>query len=198
MSQNNHKRNYKNHLSFILTWIRSPRSIGAVIPSSKALSKAMAAQIELSARGDLVEIGAGTGVVTKEVLARLAGQKKLLVIERNEHFFNILHKIFPTTHLINDDAQNLMQILADQNITEVNAIISSLPLLSLPATIRGNIIAAMAQAIGENGRIIQFTYGLNSPIPQELLVQNQLKGECKKLVICNIPPAKIWVYQKDR
>lgn len=187
----------QNYLSFIANWAKSPRLMGAVSPSSRYLSRAMVAQIDLSKNGDIVEIGAGTGAVTKELIKIIPANKKNIVIEFNNKFFNILCHKFPNINIINDDAQNLTNILEQNQVNEVNAIVSSLPLLSLPIKVRNKAVAEMVQAIGDNGRIIQFTYGLKSPIPKELMELHNLAGECRKSIIINLPPAKVWVYQKS-
>ena len=57
---------------FFRQFLRSPRSIGAVLPSSPALARVMLAPIDFSTAQAIVEFGPGTGALTREIAARLA------------------------------------------------------------------------------------------------------------------------------
>jgi phosphatidylethanolamine/phosphatidyl-N-methylethanolamine N-methyltransferase len=189
-------------LHFIINWIKSPRMIGAILPSSARLARAMVAQIPEDVQGSVVEIGAGTGVMTRAIAAllpRLSVDARLLVLERNPDFFALLQRAFADSSaisIVHGDAQHLSDIISTHGITHVRAIISSLPLLSLPEELRDAIIAEMVTAIGKHGRIIQFSYGIKSPIPDALLQQHGLTARRTSLVLANIPPARVWVYQQ--
>jgi phosphatidylethanolamine/phosphatidyl-N-methylethanolamine N-methyltransferase len=191
----------RHYITFLASWIKTPRMIGAIAPSSKRLARAMVAQIAEDAQGSVVEIGAGTGVMTRAIAAWLSQREqeaRVLVVERNHDFYALLHRAFQENEavsIVHGDAQALSSILSAHGIERVCAIISSLPLLSLPIAVRDAIIAEMAEAIGQHGRIIQFSYGIKSPIPDELLQQHGLKAKRAAFVLANIPPARVWVYQ---
>lgn len=197
MLLNRHNQVQKQyHRHFIAAWLRSPLKMGAVLPSSRKLAQAIARQVDIGKEGAVVEIGAGTGVVTKALLGVGVSKNNLLVIEREKQFYNLLERDFPELRLLCADAMNLEAVLQKSDVSKVNAIVSSLPLLSMPSSVRLVIEEQMAKAIGDGGIIIQFTYGHRSPISGSELERYRLKGKRVKTVVANIPPAHIWIYER--
>lgn len=183
---------------FIAAWLHSPLKVGAVVPSSRSLAKAMAVQIDVENPGAVIELGPGTGVVTHALLKAGIAADRLLVIERDKRMFGVMASQFPELRVICADAMELDKVIAKERITQVNAVVSSLPLLSMPKMVRGVIEKQMAEAIGDEGIIVQFTYGPKSPISGDELTKYKLRGKRVKTVIANIPPAHVWVYKRER
>lgn len=181
---------------FIGAWMRSPLSMGAVIPSSRSLARAMAEQVDVGAPGTVVELGAGTGAVTQALVKLKLATDCLISIERDSKLISILAHRFPQLKVLNADAVHLDKALASAGVTRINAIVSSLPLLSLPKPIRSAIEQQMAEAIAAGGKIVQFTYGPKSPISQATLRKYGLTAQRVKTVLVNVPPAQVWVYQR--
>jgi phosphatidylethanolamine/phosphatidyl-N-methylethanolamine N-methyltransferase len=172
---------------FIAAWLRSPLKIGAALPSSRGLARAMASQVDLSREGAVVELGAGTGVVTQALLEAGIAHDKLLVIERDKKLHSLLHAIFHDLKVLCADALELEDVLKNSGINKVNAIVSSLPFITMPVAIRHGI---------QEQIIIQFTYGPKSPINRSEMKRYGLVGQRVKLVLVNVPPAHVWVYHK--
>jgi len=179
-----------------MAWMKSPLKIGSFVPSSRALARAVAKQIHYDQAGAVVELGAGTGVITNAILEAGLDAKRLIVIERDAGMHEILCAHFPQLTIIKGDACNLKALLAEHGIEQVNSIISSLPLLSMPNQLRIIIEEQMIGAIGEHGRIVQFTYGHRSPFVRNGLHKVKLNGRRVATILANIPPAHIWVFQK--
>jgi phosphatidylethanolamine/phosphatidyl-N-methylethanolamine N-methyltransferase len=170
--------------------------MGAALPSSKILADAMARQVGISKEGIIVELGAGTGVMTQALLEYGITPDKLLVIEREKQLHTLLQENFPNLKILCADALELENVLSNAGIKKVNAIISSLPFLSMPDSVRRGIQEQMVRSIGAEGMIIQFTYGLQSPINTDELKEYGLEGERVKFVLFNVPPAHVWVYRR--
>ena len=187
----------KKQAHFIKAWIRSPMKMGAVVPSSRFLARAMVQQIDSAQEGAVIELGAGTGVVTHELLKYGLPVKDIIIIEREPRLHALLKAQYPSVNILCADAAHLDEVLKKHGITKVNAIVSSLPLLSMPKALRGAIVSQMADAIKEDGRIIQFTYGPKSPIGRYLLEKCNLYGRRVKSVFVNMPPAHVWVYYRS-
>ena len=115
---------------------------------------------------------------------------------REEKLYALLGTVFPDLPLLCADAMDLDEVLKDNGIHKVNAIVSSLPFLMMPAQVRGIIEEQMAKAIGLDGIIVQFTYGHKSPISPSELNRYGLVGKRVKLVLANVPPAHVWVYKR--
>jgi phosphatidylethanolamine/phosphatidyl-N-methylethanolamine N-methyltransferase len=192
------KRHRHRSDRFIAAWLRSPLKVGAVVPSSRTLAKAMAKQVDVSKPGVVIELGPGTGVVTHALLKAGIAHDKLLVIERDKRMYGVMAAQFPDLDVICADAMELTKTLAERKVTKVSAIVSSLPLLSMPKQVRGAIEKQMAEAIGDEGVIVQFTYGARSPLPKTELFKYRLWGRRVRSVLANIPPAHVWVYKRER
>ncbi len=183
---------------FFKAWIKNPRNIGAIAPSSNLLGQAIASEINLDKPGFIIELGGGTGALTKALLNSGIDPKRLIVIEQNLNFVKLLKQQFTQSLILEADAQNLAQVLKDQKITEINAIVSGIPLRSLPKRVLINIIKNSLSLLSIDSSFIQFTYGVRSPIPLKLVHENPSLFSIKvsNRVWGNIPPATVWVYSR--
>src|SRR5215470_5419078 len=109
-------------------WLKNPRKIGAVAASGPELAAAMARHIPQGADGYVVELGGGTGPVTRAILDTGVPPDRLIVVERD-----------PNVRVVQGDAMHLQQLLRDENIHPVKAIVSSLPLLIMKKAIQYRI-----------------------------------------------------------
>jgi phosphatidylethanolamine/phosphatidyl-N-methylethanolamine N-methyltransferase len=183
---------------FFLRWLKNPRTMGAVWPSSANLANAMAAQLhKLHPEDYVLELGPGTGVVTKGLCRAGVPQKQLIIIERDSAFIGQLKKDFPEAIVLEGDARDLTSMLHAHNIHQVAAVVSSLPLLTIPKSIRDVVVHEAFRALKPNGVFIQFTYGLVSPVPRNLQRDVGISGKIAKRIWSNFPPARVWRYQTE-
>jgi phosphatidylethanolamine/phosphatidyl-N-methylethanolamine N-methyltransferase len=192
----NPKHRRKRH-HFLAAWLRSPKGIGALLPSSRSLARAMVAQIDTSVPGMIIELGAGTGVMTHALLEAGIPPERLIILERDQMLHDVLAAQFPGLTVLCEDAVNLDKILAKHGSSEVCGIISSLPFLTIPKDIGQAIQVQMAKIIGKAGVIVQFTYGMQSPITKPQLQKLGLVSKRCKIVVANVPPAHVWVYRQN-
>jgi phosphatidylethanolamine/phosphatidyl-N-methylethanolamine N-methyltransferase len=175
-------------------WLKNPFKIGAVAASSPELAAAMARHIPLGGDGYVVELGGGTGPVTRAILAAGVPAAQLIVVERDLALHRHLSERYPDVRVLHGDAMHLQQLLRRERIQPVKAIVSSLPLLSMKKAIQHRI-GAQAFAVLEPGApLIQFTYGLFSPLNRRLL---GVSGSVEDRVLQNLPPASVWLYRKS-
>ena len=189
-------RRQRHH--FIAAAMRSPFKIGALLPSSRGLARAMASAVDIKRPGSVIELGAGTGVVTHALLKVGIAPEKLVVIERDERLHALLSSHFPLLSILQADAIELDSVLAAHCVSKINAIVSSLPFLVMPKEVRNAIQHHLATLIGDDGVLIQFTYGPASPIAAPVMRKYKLHGKRIKLVVANVPPAHVWVYRRER
>jgi phosphatidylethanolamine/phosphatidyl-N-methylethanolamine N-methyltransferase len=183
---------------FFLRWLRNPRSVGAVLPSSSGLGNAMAAQLsELHVDEYVLELGPGTGPVTRALCRAGVRQDRLVIIEREHAFIEKLKHDFPEALVLEGDARDLISMLHAHNVRQVAAVVSSLPLLSIPKAIRDVVVHEAFKALKPNGVFIQFTYGLLSPVPRHLQRDVGIRGKIAKHIWRNFPPARVWRYQVE-
>jgi len=173
-------------------WLKNPRKIGAVAVSSAELAGAMARQVPRGP-GYVVELGGGTGSVTKALLKAGTPPEKLIVVERDPTLHKVLQERYPGVKVLLGDAAKLQPLLKREGIDHVKAIVSSLPLISMKRSLQDRITAQAFMALEPGAPLIQFTYSLFSPIARR---RHGVHGEVGDRVLQNLPPASVWVYRK--
>lgn len=173
-------------------WLKNPRKIGAVAVSSPELAAAMARQVPRGP-GYVVELGGGTGSVTKALLQAGTPADRLVVVERDPTLHQLLQERYPDIRVVLGDAAKLQKLLQREGIDHVKAIVSSLPLISMKRSVQDRITAQIFSVLGPGAPLIQFTYSLFSPIPRRRF---GVHGEVEDRVLQNLPPASVWVYRK--
>ncbi len=185
----------RRNLSFLRRWLQNPRAVGAMVPSGRSLAGAMAAEIDLGAQGAVVELGGGTGNVTAALLAAGVTAQDIVVIERDPGFAKLIAARFPEVRVLLGDAADLRRLLRQAGIGPVKAVVSGLPLLSIPDRICLRIIAEAIEALTDEGVLVQFTYGPASPVSRRILSRLGLEAQRASWVVDNFPPASVWRYR---
>ena len=185
---------------FLKRWLRRPLAMGAVVPSGRLLAAAMA-RATLAAMegrpGHVVELGAGTGEVTKALLAAGIPPERLTLVERDPELAAFLRRRFAGSQIIEGDAARLAALLSGRDIEQVAAVVSSLPLLSLPAEIVNGIVRGVFEALPRGAGLVQFTYGLTPPVPRGLRDDLSLVATSGRRIWLNVPPAVVWTFKRS-
>ena len=181
-----------DELQFIRSWIDKPLRTGAVMPSSKALARAMARAVDPEASGPVIELGPGTGPVTAALVERGIDPSRLVLVEFNPDFCRLLRTRYPTATVIQGDAYRLRRLVETTLKEPAAAIVSGLPLLTKPLRTRLRLLADAVAVMKPGAPLVQFTYGVVPPIPKTLA---GVSAEPSNLIWLNIPPARIWVYR---
>lgn len=187
----------KTRGKFIKEFMKERKQVGAVAPSSKHLCKRMCKYIDFEKVKVIVELGPGTGVVTRELISRMNKDTLLFVLETNETFYLELKEEFknlPNVQLYNQSAENIIGVLKENNLTEasVDTVVSSLPLTVIPKNIVDKIVINSKKSLKENGQYIQFQYSLNA----KKLLKKTFKNVKINFVPINVPPAFVYVCNK--
>jgi phosphatidylethanolamine/phosphatidyl-N-methylethanolamine N-methyltransferase len=178
---------------FLRRWLHNPLRIGAIAPSSRRLADAMARLVPAGGPGWIIELGGGTGVITAALLRAGIAPGRLAVIERDPLLHRHLCERFPKVHVIHGDAARLGETLRPLGVDHAAAIVSGLPLLSIPRPIQDEIVRGAFRLLSPGAPFIQFTYGPMSPIGRERM---NVEGHVARRVIGNLPPASVWVYRR--
>lgn len=175
---------------FLRHALRRPATSGAFLPSSRHLARAMTAQAE---HADLlVELGAGTGAVTR-ALRESHPHVPLVVVEAEPRLAEHLRRNFPEADVRAQWAHDVLDGLVDAPSQTV--IVSSLPFRSLPKTVRNRTVKAVCDFLTSDPlrRLVQFTYQPRPPF--ELPPHFDLRWHRASMVWRNAPPAGVWVLQ---
>ena len=184
---------------FLKRWLRRPLAMGAVVPSGRLLAEALA-QTTLSVvqgrEGHVIELGAGTGEVTTALLAAGIPGERLALVERDPELTAFLRRHFRGPRIIEGDAARLSRLLATHRIDKVAAIVSGLPLLSLPTEVVNGIVNSVFDTLPRGAALVQFTYGAAPPVPRSLRASLRLVGARGRRIWRNVPPAVIWTFRR--
>ena len=181
---------------FLRKLLENPRLTGAVAPSGPFLARAMARAVGTLRDGLVVELGPGTGPVTKALIEYGVAQEKLVLVEYDPIFCRMLAQRFSPARVVQGDAYDLPRALGAYSGERIVAIVSSLPLLNQPPALRAKLIDDAFALMGATGVFVQFTYGLDSPAPRKACI-NKYSGQCSAPIWRNLPPARVWTYRAD-
>jgi phosphatidylethanolamine/phosphatidyl-N-methylethanolamine N-methyltransferase len=156
----------------------------------------MAAAAGSPLRGLVIELGPGTGPVTRSLIERGLPPSRLVLVEYDAAFCNMLESRFGDVRIIQSDAYDLSRTLSSFAGQPIAAVVSSLPLLNQPPARRTKLIADAFALMGPSGVFVQFTYGLQSPIPREFCA-NRYSALRSRPILLNLPPAFVWTYRLD-
>ena len=180
----------RHKTTFLKTFFKERKQVGALAPSSKFLVNKMCDKIDFENAKAILELGPGTGVFSKEILARASADTKIIIVELNEEFFKLLQKNLkdPRVILVRDSADNIDLILKENNIKHVDAILSSLPLAVIPEKIKKRIIIKSHAILRTGGSFVQYQYSLNA----KKMIEKKFGKIKLGFVTINIPPAFIY------
>lgn len=177
---------------FARQFLASPLQVAAVSPSSRFLARAMAAGLGPHT-GPVVEFGPGTGQLTRGILAAGVPARDLTLIEMGGDFARLLAQRFAGVAVVRAGAQDAARLIAPAS---VGAVISGLPLLSMPTPVVEAIMTASFTILRPGGEMRQFTYGAKPPIPAEVMDRLGLVALRGRKVWANVPPARVYVIKR--
>ena len=182
-----------DEVRFIRSWLERPLSTGAVTPSGRVLARTMARYVNPNLAGPVVELGPGTGPVTEALLAEGIEPERLVLVEFNPAFCQLLRARFPTATVVQGDAYGLRRLVGGILQQPAAAIVSGLPLVTKPMRMRLRLLRDALQLLRPGAPFIQFTYSVVSPIPKTL---PGMQARASERIWLNLPPAQVWVYRK--
>ena len=193
------KRHRPGFFTFFRQWLKNPLRTAAVAPSSAELANAMITELPEGTRR-VIELGGGTGAITRELLAAGIHATQLLVLELNEELHAHLHARFPGVHVVLGDARSLPGLARRSGYLDegpADAIVSGLGLLTMPPPLQREILAAAFQCLRTDGVLVQFTYGPAPPVADSVVQQLGLAVRRGEFVLRNVPPATVYVYSRQ-
>ncbi len=182
----------RDQIRFLKGLAARPRITGAIAPSGPALARRMASHVDPQGDLPVIELGPGTGVVTKALIERGVAPERIIAIEYSPDFCQLLAERFPAITIIRGDAYDLDGSL-DGRAARVAHIVSSLPLVARPLDDRVRLIEAGLARMERGTPFIQFSYTFKGPIHP---VPNSFTAEASSWIWSNMPPARVWLFRK--
>ncbi len=186
-------RKFDEEIRFFKGWIDGPKSVGAILPTSAVTARRMASVINPASGLPVLELGPGTGIITKAILGRGVAPENIVSIEYSRDFYRHLKKTIPGVNFINGDAFDLETTLADWRDRKFDAVVSAIPMLSFPMEKRIALLEDLLDRMPPGRPVVQITYSPVSPIdarPDRFHIRHL------DFVVRNIPPAQLWVYSR--
>ena len=177
---------------FLRAWIRAPLVTAAMLPSGRALARAVAAAVDPASPGAIVELGPGTGAVTAALVERGIQPDRLTLIEFLPEFCQLLRRRYPTARVIQGDAFDAASLLRHAGIEPLAGVVSCLPLYGKKPERRERLLHDMLR-LGPTGMpFVQATNFSRSPIPFD---PEDIAAAPSQRVWLNLLPALVWTYR---
>jgi phospholipid N-methyltransferase len=178
---------------FIKSWLQNPLATGAVAPSGRPLARLMANGLGTGHR--VLELGAGTGTLTRAILDAGVRPEDLVVVEQNTEFVAILERRFPDCSIVAADAMALVDTLDASR--PFDFVISGLPLLLFNPEQKQRLLEQVFAVLGPNGCLHQFTYGGRCPVDRSLRRELGLASSLVGFAAFNLPPAFVYRFRRE-
>ena len=177
---------------FLRAWVRAPLVTAAMLPSGKALARALAAAVDPAVPGAVVELGPGTGPVTAALVERGVSPERLVLIEFLPEFCELLRRRYPAARVIAGDAFAAPDILRHLNVGPLAAVVSCLPLYGKKPECRERLLQDLLRLGLKEMPFIQATNFSRSPIPFDPAT---IAGAPSSRIWFNLLPALVWTYR---
>lgn len=183
----------EDRLRFLRAFVTNPRQVGAVLPTSRFAVRDMLDLGDVPGARLVVELGAGTGSQTKEILARLAPDARLVAVEIDPRLAKILQERFddPRLTVIQDSAEHLSEHLDG---ARADVLVCALPFTSFEQGLRRRLLDVLPRLVAPAGVALVIQY---SP-----LIQNELRRRFgavrRRISPWNVPPAFLFACSEPR
>lgn len=175
---------------FFRRWMANPLQMGSIVPSSAALCRRVVAQTRVAPNEVVVELGAGTGVISKALIQSGLPPERLYVVEIVRDMATHLRAQLPGAHVIEGDARRLPQLIPSEWHGRIGTVVVGIPLVLLPTAEQRQFIDAI-EAVAPGRGFILYSYCVTSPLPWK---KHDLVPRREAWTPLNFPPASVWRY----
>jgi len=187
-------KRFDEEIRFFKGMMQGPKTVGSIAPTSSITARKMASVIDTHSGLPVLELGPGTGAITKAILAHGVAPDNLVAIEYSTDFFNHLTKRYSGVHFINGDAFDLDRTLGVLRGQMFDSVISGIPLLNFPMQARVALLESLLDRLPPGRPVMQISYGAVSPI---IARPDRYHIKHFDFIVRNIPPAQLWVYRRS-
>jgi len=187
--------------AFLGEFVRDPVALGAVAPSGAVLAKMEVDAADIQPGHVVVELGAGDGPMTAEIVQR--SYADFVSLEPNPTLAKTLRERFPDVKVDERLAQALPEIVAEMGHEQVDRVVSSLPWAIWSQELQDEILAAILEVLAPDGRMVTFSYLHAKPLPAARRFKATLDRHFGRVEMTgaawrNVPPAFVFVCSEPR
>ena len=177
---------------FLRAFVANPRQVGAILPTSRWAVRDMLDLADVPRAELVVELGAGTGVQTGEILARLGPNARLVSLEIDPDLAKLLDERYddPRLQVVCDSAENLDAHLGGKR---ADVLVSALPYTSFDAALRRRVLDLLPVALAPGGVLLVIQY---SPLILREL-RRRFPSVQQRITPWNVPPAFLYACRTD-
>lgn len=178
---------------FFQEFIKSPREVASLVPSSPLLERRVVRACELDNAAVVVELGSGTGGTTRALLAAMPRHARLLAIERNDSFARALAAIDDERLAVERDcASTIAGALSRAGFDAADVVVSGIPFSTLPRDLARRIIDAVHANLRPGGRFV--AYQVSDRVAE--YARPAFGKPRVELELYNVPPMRVFVWRK--
>ena len=184
---------------FLRRWLANPLQMGSVVPSSPSLCRRVVSAVRRDLndsapqrRDDeaVLELGAGTGVIGRALLAAGLPPERLIVAEIVPEMATHLRRVLPGALVLEGDARRLPDLVPPAWHGRIGSVICGIPLVLLPLAEQRRFLDAIA-AVAPGRGFLLYSYCVTSPLPWR---KHGLRARREAWTPLNFPPASVWRY----
>lgn len=179
---------------FLQEFLRHPRQVASVIPSSRFLERRLVELAEICPARTVVELGTGVGGTTRALLRAMSPGAKLLSIEINPLFCSLLGRIRdPRLSVHCGSALELREALSQYGLPAPDAVVSGIPFSTMDREVGARILGAISSALAPGGRFV--AYQVSNQVDE---LSRPLLGPARvEVELLNIPPLRLYRWEKS-
>ncbi|MEM7255875.1 MAG: methyltransferase type 12 [Pseudomonadota bacterium] len=184
---------FSDAVTFFKEFIRNPRQLGSVIPSSGFLKRRIIRVAGVANAHTIVELGPGNGGTTRAILAAMPADARLLSIELNEGLYQLNSRITDTRYTAHHgSATDLAEILATHQLPAPDVIISGIPFSTMDKSIARDILHSINKQLAVDGRFV--AYQVSDKVRRLNTAANMPCTQETEWL--NVPPLRVWCWRK--
>ena len=182
------------NIEFLQAFLKNPLKVGSIAPSSPELAQMMVAGIRPNEESVVLELGVGTGAITKFLQEIVPSRESYLGIEIDKKLVKSLNENFPALKIVRGNACDTFSIYQKTGFGKVGYIICCLPFVSLPNDVGEKVLAEIDKFMEQGCVFRTFQYAHGYYFPSAIKLREHMRdryGKAKKspLVVKNMPPA---------
>lgn len=191
----------REHVLLFSRFLKSPRTVGALTPSSRFVADAIVEHVDFDQPGRIVELGPGTGALTGTIVERLGPHIDFLALEIDPEFCRSVQARWPAVDCVCVSAEELDSVAADRGLLPVDHIVSGLPFATLPQAMTQLILEKVVKVLRPGGTFSTFqyvhSYGMTPAAAFRRSMSAKMGGEPEvRVVVKNLPPALVMTWRK--
>ena len=177
-------------IAFLKGFLDRPKEVGSIIPSSRWMERRITRTAEIATANVVVELGPGTGGTTKALLQAMRPDAKLLAIEINPGFCDLLRETIDDPRLIvhHGSAAEIPEALAKHDLAAPEAVLSGIPFSTMPKALGISILESVKESLAPDGRFV--AYQFRDVV--HTLGKRVFGPASVQLELLNVPPMRVY------